>query len=271
MSSQQYFSIALELTKKAGTLIRERVFNKDKLADQKTCDIDLVTETDKEVEKFLIGNLLEKYPDHKFIGEESANEKVNLTENPTWIIDPIDGTLNFVHGFPHSCISLALFIEKEPQIAIIYNPILEQLFTAQKNQGAFYNGKQIYVSGQNDLSKALIIYEFGISKDPEKLKIVKENLNTLIDITHGIRSTGSSALSMAMVALGGADAYFDFGTHIWDIAAGELLVTEAGGVIMDPSGGPINRLSRRMLVASSTDLANEMVSKIKQFYPTPTD
>ncbi|KAK9880709.1 hypothetical protein WA026_013035 [Henosepilachna vigintioctopunctata] len=268
-----YYEKALSVVKEAGKVIKNEQYNKTKAVDRKSCDIDLVTETDKAIEDLLIKTLSKEYPDHKFIGEESVadGKKVELTEAPTWIIDPIDGTLNFVHEFPHSCISLALFINKEPSIGIIYNPSLEQLFTAQKGKGAFYNGNKIEVSKQCDLKKALIMYELGTSRDHSKIDNVKKNFETLIGIVHGMRSTGSAALNMAMVALGGADAYFEFGTHIWDIAAGELIVTEAGGVIMDPSGGTIDRFSRRMLVASSKSLGDQLSANLTQFYPEPVD
>ncbi|XP_063920193.1 inositol monophosphatase 1 [Zophobas morio] len=268
-----FYKAALKYTQEAGQLIREKISVVNKTVEIKSCEIDLVTETDQQVEKLLIGNLSKEFPDHLFIGEESVanGTKCNLTDDPTWIIDPIDGTMNFVHRFPHSCISIALFINKKPEVAIIYNPIIEQLFTAKRGHGAYLNGKKIRVSGENDLSKALIVMEYGTSRDVEKLKVVAANQDMLMSQVHGIRALGSAALDIAMVAMGAADAYFEFGIHIWDIAAGELMVTEAGGVIMDPSGGPIDRLSRRILVASSNSLAKQLSEKLIQYYPTPTD
>lgn len=124
---------------------------------------------------------------HSFIGEESTSEgaKCELTDSPTWIIDPVDGTLNFVHSFPHSCISIALLVKKEAEIAIIYNPVLKQLFTARRGQGAFYNGDKMHVSDQKDLSQALIIAEFGTSRDQGKLDIAIDNVRKLVQSTHG--------------------------------------------------------------------------------------
>lgn len=269
---EEFFAVSLELTKKAGTLIRERLSEK-KTVETKSCDIDFVTETDKQVEKLLIEGLTEAFPTHQFIGEESVADgaQSSLTDDPTWIIDPVDGTLNFVHGFPHSCISLGLFINKEPQIGIVYNPYLEQLFTAKKSQGAFLNGKRIHVSDTTTLSNALIAFENGTSRDPEKCKVLLENYKTLVPLTHGMRSLGSAALNMTMVAMGGADAYFEYGTHIWDIAAGELIVREAGGVFIDPCGGEIDRMSRRFLCASTASLADELSKNLVQYYPMPRD
>ncbi|XP_044257684.1 inositol monophosphatase 1 [Tribolium madens] len=267
-----FYDAALKYTKTAGELILEKISH-SKNIELKSSEIDLVTETDQQVEKLLIQNLSKDFPDHKFIGEESVagGSQCNLTDAPTWIIDPIDGTMNFVHTFPHSCISIALFIEKKPQVAIIYNPMLKQLFTALKGQGAYLNGKKIQVSKESDFKKALIMMEFGTSRDPEKMKVVLANQNVLINQVHGLRALGSAALDMAMVALGAAEAYFEFGIHIWDIAAGELIITEAGGVVMDPSGGPIDRFSRRVLAANCREIAEELSKKLVQYQPTPRD
>ncbi|PSN40062.1 Inositol monophosphatase 1 [Blattella germanica] len=253
------YEIVLKLTKEGGK----------KTVEIKSCEVDLVTETDQEVEKLLIANLKSTFPDHKFIGEEStaAGIKFELTDDPTWIIDPVDGTMNFVHGYPNVCVSVALWVNKEPEIGIIYNPVLEQLFTARRGQGAFMNERQIHVSKETDLSKSLIGYEFGTSRDPEKMKVVLENMKILVPQVHGIRASGSCAMNMALVALGGTDANFEFGIHAWDVAAGALIVTEAGGVCIDPAGGPFDVLSRRYLCTSSQALADQLVSVIKQHYP----
>lgn len=126
-------------------------------------------------------------PACRFIGEEETSEgkKAELTDAPTWIIDPVDGTMNFVHSFPHSCISVALLVNKVAEIAIIYNPILEQKFTARRGAGAFYNGRKIQVSGQTDIGKSLITTEFGTSRDLAKMEIVLENITKLVKTVHG--------------------------------------------------------------------------------------
>lgn len=122
-----------------------------------------------------------------FIGEESTSEgtKAVLSDSPTWIIDPVDGTMNFVHSFPHSCISIALLVNKVPEIAIIFNPVLKQLFTARRGQGTFYNGEKIHVSDQTDIAKALVISEFGTNRDAKKLEISLENFKKILEIAHG--------------------------------------------------------------------------------------
>ena len=122
-----------------------------------------------------------------FIGEESTSEgaKCELTDSPKWIIDPFDGTLNFVPTFPHSCISIALLVKKEAEIAIIYNPVLKQHFSARRGQGSFYNGNKMHVSDKKELSQALVITEFGTSRDEKKLDINMENFRKILQATHG--------------------------------------------------------------------------------------
>lgn len=188
-----------------------------KTIEQKSSNIDLVTETDEQVEKLLIEGIRKKFPDHEFIGEEDScdGKKAVLTDAPTWIIDPVDGTMNFVHSFPHSAISVALLVKKVAEIGIVYNPVLGQKFTARRGQGAFLNGNQIHVSGEKELSKALLTTEFGTSREEEKTKVVLENITKLVRMAHGFRSLGAAALNICMVACGGADAYYEFGIHAW--------------------------------------------------------
>lgn len=214
-----------------------------------------------------------KFPDHQFIGEEESSEgkKVELTDAPTWIIDPIDGTMNFVHSFPHSAISIALLVKKVTEIGIVFNPVLGQKFTAQRGRGAFYNGAQIHVSDEKDLSKALVMVEFGTNRESEKVRVIMENLGKLVRKCHGLRCLGGAVLNICMVALGAAECAYDLGAHAWDYAASEFIVREAGGVTMDPSGGAFDLMSRRLLVANSVEMANQLASELVQFYPTPRD
>lgn len=202
---EEFYNVVLELTKNCGQvnypsfvkplnqftlvlqLIKGRISSRTKKVDTKSGAIDFVTETDQEVERLLIEGLSKAFPDHKFIGEESVagGARCTLTEAPTWIIDPVDGTMNFVHSFPHSCISIALFIDKLPVIGIVYNPMLNQLFTAQKGKGAYLNGEKISVSGTSELGDALIMMEFGTSRDPERRRIILENQQKLMPQVHG--------------------------------------------------------------------------------------
>uniref|UniRef100_A0A8D8FCF2 Inositol-1-monophosphatase n=1 Tax=Culex pipiens TaxID=7175 RepID=A0A8D8FCF2_CULPI len=272
LNLDECYDHVMGLVEQAGTIIADRNYG-EKAVVEKSSNIDLLTETDQQVERLLMDGISGKYPDHRFIGEEetSAGKQAELTDAPTWIIDPVDGTMNFVHSFPHSCISIALLVEKVAEIAIIYNPILNQRFTARRGKGAFMNGKAIRVSGETRLEHALVTTEFGTSREEEKTTVVLENIGKLVRVVHGMRSLGSAALNMAMVALGGADFNYEYGIHAWDIAAGDLLVREAGGVCLDPAGGPLDLMSRRVLAASSQELADKVVAKLTQYYPQPRD
>ncbi|XP_013117263.2 inositol monophosphatase 1 [Stomoxys calcitrans] len=267
------FEVISNLVDKAGAIIARRNETRQDFVC-KQGDIDLVTETDQEVEILLMNGIKEQFPDHKFIGEEESSAEgapKKLTDSPTWIIDPVDGTMNFVHAFPHSCISVGLVVNKITELGIIYNPMLQQRFTARRGQGACYNGKAIKVSGQTELAKALITSEFGTTRDPEKMQVVKENFEKMAAQAHGIRVLGSAALNMSMVALGAADVNYEFGIHAWDVCAGDLIVREAGGVVIDPAGGDFDMMSRRVLAASSLELAKQVAKTLTQFYPKPRD
>ncbi|XP_043231249.1 inositol monophosphatase 1-like isoform X2 [Amphibalanus amphitrite] len=261
-------STALKLAREAGGMIKD-AFKKKKNVMLKASPIDLVTETDEAVEKFLFSELRKVFPQHRYIGEESvaAGAKVDFTDAPTWIIDPVDGTMNFVHSFPFTCVSIGLTVNKEPVIGVIYNPILDHMYHARKGHGAFLNDEKITVSGETDLSKSLVIGEMGTSPIPEKRECVFENARILVGKAHGFRSLGSCALNMCLVASGAAELYHEAGIHCWDVAAGAVVVTEAGGVVIDTAGGEFDLLSRRVLCASSPSLGQEVASLLHQYQP----
>lgn len=257
----------VEVTKKAGKMIREAL-QKDIAVMQKSSPVDLVTETDQKVEQLIISSIKEKYPTHSFIGEESvaAGAPSILTDNPTWIIDPIDGTTNFVHRFPFVSVSIGFTVKKEIEFGIVYSCIEDKMYTARKGKGAFCNGAPIKVSGQEDISQSMVLTEMGFKKDPEHFKTMLANIKTILTIpVHGIRSPGSAAVNMCLVACGSADAYYHMGIHCWDMAGGAAVVTEAGGVIVDISGGPFDLMSRRLIVASSSAIAERIAKEITQF------
>ncbi|XP_020615086.1 inositol monophosphatase 1-like [Orbicella faveolata] len=259
---QEYFDAAVNVAKQAGQVVLE-AFHKEKAIDTKTCGTDLVTETDKYVEELIIGTLLEKFPTHSFIGEESASagKKSTLTNNPTWIIDPIDGTTNFIHRYPMVAVCIALAVNKQVEIGVVFNSITNEMYTARRGMGAFCNGKQIHCSGVTDLSNALVITEVGSSREPEIIDVKMKNLRRLLEkpvTVHGIRMQGSAAINLCTLASGGADASYEFGLHVWDFAAAGLIVEEAGGVVLDPSGKPVDLMARRVLAAATNELAQEL-------------
>ncbi|XP_036377211.1 inositol monophosphatase 1-like isoform X1 [Megalops cyprinoides] len=257
----------IAVTKEAGKMIREAL-KKDIPIMQKSSPVDLVTETDQKVEALIISSIKERYPTHSFIGEESvaAGAPSILTDNPTWIIDPIDGTTNFVHRFPFVSVSIGFTVNKEIEFGVVYSCIEEKMYTARKGKGAFCNGVPIKVSGQEDITKSLVLTEMGLKKDPEHFKAVMSNMQKILTIpVHGIRSPGSAAVNMCLVACGSADAYYHIGIHCWDMAGGAAIVTEAGGVIMDITGGPFDLMSRRLITASSRAIAEHIAQQLQEF------
>nr|XP_006815027.1 PREDICTED: LOW QUALITY PROTEIN: inositol monophosphatase 1-like [Saccoglossus kowalevskii] len=257
------FTTAIDIAKEhAGPIIR-RALTGEKTFTTKESIADVVTETDGEVEHIILTKLKTKYPSHHFIAEESVESKgCELTNNPTWVIDPIDGTANFVHGFPNVAVCIALMVNKRTEIGIVYDVLHDKLFTAQPGRGAFCNGKRLKVSGHTDLNKSLVFAEIPRDCSPETVQRTLKNFESLmLAPVQGFRALGSAALDMCAVAEGSMDAYFDYGPHIWDFAGAEL-IREAGGVTMDTEGGPVDLMSRRILVASSHALAKAISCKL---------
>lgn len=257
-------NVAIYLAKRAGAIIKKGSANVK--IDEKCSFADLVTESDKAVEKLVFEELLKKFPNDKFIGEESASN-AEWTNEPTWVIDPIDGTTNFVHNFPFSCISIGFTFNREPYLGVVYNPHSDQLYTAIKNQGAQLitgDSQPISLKVRDCVSvdKALIVSELGSPRDEKKRECVFKNLEAIGWYCHGIRMLGSAALNICSVASGQMDAFFEFGPYIWDICAGYVILTEAGGFMCDTRGGKLDMLARRFICASSEKLAKEISDKL---------
>jgi len=254
------FQAAEAVAREAGKMIR-KAFHEEKEIETKISVADLVTKTDQQVEAMIMSTLREKFPTHSFIGEESASAgvKTEWTDNPTWIIDPIDGTTNFVHSFPYTAVSIALSVNKQIVIGIVYNVMLDNMYTAKKAQGAFCNAQtKLKVTSTTDLGKALVCAEFGSNREPDILDAKLKSMRSIIEKAHGIRSMGSAALNMCNVASGCIDAYAEYGIHAWDMAAGMLIVEEAGGIVMNTNGEPLDLMERRVLCASNKDIAQQL-------------
>ncbi|XP_041375505.1 inositol monophosphatase 1-like [Gigantopelta aegis] len=255
----EWFDSALCIARKAGVVIRDAL-HKEKSVETKISHADLVTESDRAVEKMVMDFVSSKYPSHKFIGEESAvdGQPCKYTNDPTWIVDPIDGTTNFVHQIPEVSFSLGIAVNKQIVIGIVYVPEHEKMYTAKRGKGAFCNGEKISVNKEDSLKDAVVICEGGNSRDPSVLKTKMRNMEAIISSSHGIRAYGSAAIDMCKVASGCCEAYSEYGIHCWDIAAGQIIVEEAGGVVMDPAGGNLDLMSRRVLCASTESLAKQL-------------
>lgn len=168
------------------------------------------------------------------------------------MVDPLDGTTNFVHRFPFVCTSIALVIKKEIVVGVVYNPILKELFTAIKGKGALLNGQPIKVSNKDALDQALLATEIGVSRDEQVMDAIFDRLRKITMRMRSIRCSGACALNLCSVACGRIDVMYEVGFGgCWDCAAGALIVTEAGGEMLDPSGAPFNVMARRVLGANA--------------------
>ncbi|KAK2580889.1 hypothetical protein KPH14_005959 [Odynerus spinipes] len=266
-AEEAYYEVALNLAHEAAQILRDAI-DQSKNINQKQGEWDLVTEYDKKIEDIIIGKLKRTFPGHRFIAEESTGETLpELTDDPTWIIDPIDGTTNFIHGFPHTCVVIGLAVRKEMVLGIVYNPVLEQLFTARKGRGAFLNGRPIKVSKVQDISKALFCIEAGYMKIDDLREKTVERVQAVARQAQGIRTLGVAALTLCYVALGTVEAYYIEGPGIstWDIAAASLIITEAGGVVVDRvTGEKIDIMKPRAIGACNEKIAKEYVRIIRE-------
>ncbi|XP_043923300.1 inositol monophosphatase 2 [Protopterus annectens] len=254
---QDCMDFAVQLAVKAGEVVR-KALKEDKRVSTKTSAADLVTETDQLVEELIISTLKKKFPNHRFIGEEStaAGEKCHLTNSPTWIIDPIDGTCNFVHRFPPVAVSIGFAVNQELEFGVIYHCTQEKLYKGRRGHGAFCNNERIQVSNETELSKALILTEIGPKRDPDTLRLFTSNMEHLLKAhAHGVRIIGSSTLALCYIASGAAEGYYQFGLHCWDLAAATVIIREAGGVVIDTSGKPLDLMSRRVVAAGTKEIA----------------
>ncbi|KAM9791786.1 inositol monophosphatase 1 isoform 1-T2 [Syngnathus typhle] len=260
---------AVAVARKAGQVVRDAVGGVQKEAVMvKSSSIDLVTETDQKVEKLIIESIKEKFPTHCFIGEESvaAGEVCLLSDSPTWIIDPIDGTTNFVHTFPYVAVSIGFSVNKQVEFGVVYSCLRDEMYTARRGKGAFCDGRPLQVSQQQDIRQALVATEFGSNRDPPAVDKMFSSLKRVLSIpVHGVRGAGSAAINLCLVASGCVEAYYEIGIHVWDIAAGLLIVSEAGGVLMDVKGGPLDLMSRRILAANNRSVAERLSKEIDDF------
>lgn len=267
----EMFEFTLKLARQCGVLIKT-AYDLPKEIVTKSSEVDLVTETDELVERTIIDAITKRYADHEIIGEEStaAGKAVVLTERPTWVIDPVDGTTNFVCGFPYIAVCIGVMVNKKPVIGVVYNPIMDHMYCARIGKGATLNNQSIKVNSCKDMKDALMLSEFGSSRAEEMQRTVVNNMYSVVMTpVRGIRALGSAACNICAVASGQADGYFETGMHIWDICAAGLILQEAGGVTVSTDGTELNYLNRKFIGACSIDLAKQMASKLTQINVEP--
>ena len=238
-------NIMIKASEKASKILIRDFGEIEKLQVSKKGPSDFVTNSDLKVEKIIIEELKKAKPNYSIISEEKGIEN-NKDENNTWILDPVDGTVNFLHGIPHFAISIALKSENEIVSGLIFDPIKNEIFYAEKNNGAFFNNQRIRVSKKNDIEECLFVTGGKIKKE----------------LSIPYRKSGCAALDMAYVAAGRYDGYFQNDLNIWDIAAGIVLIKEAGGIIND-----IDLFSNKNIevIASSSTINAKLLENINNF------
>ncbi|MEE2731150.1 MAG: inositol monophosphatase family protein [Pseudomonadota bacterium] len=227
---------------------------------------DYVTKVDRASEERIIEGLRKRYPQHCYLGEENGLQE-GADKDYVWVIDPLDGTTNFIHGIPQFAISIALKIRGQLEVGVIINPVTKDEFTAVKGRGASMNGRRIRVSKRTKLEGALL--STGFPFRPDQSKILDSYMGMFRDFTQstaGIRRAGAASLDLAYVAAGRYDGFWEFGLSEWDMAAGALMVTEAGGLIGDPKGG-MDHLKTGNIVCAPPKLFKAMLQTIHPHLP----
>lgn len=226
-------NIAVRAARQAGTIIERAVNRGQTVRVDSKGNNDFVTEIDKQSEAAIIDILHKAYPEHAILAEESGLHEGNGYE---WVIDPLDGTTNFLHGYPQFSVSIALKNKNQLEQAVIYDPIRQELFTATRGSGAFLNDRRIRVSSVNSLNGILLGTGFPF-KAQQHVEAYLNMFKALFQQVADIRRAGSAALDLAYVAAGRLDGFWEIGLQEWDMAAGVLLIQEAGGLVTDFSGG----------------------------------
>ena len=223
---------------------------------------DMVTEVDQASENYIVSEINRLYPEHEILAEEGSG--ATLTQSPyKWIIDPLDGTTNFVHGFPVFAVSIGILFEDKLFAAAVYDPNRQELFTAGRSRGAFLNEEPISVSKTQELEKCLLATGFSYFND-DYFKLNMELWTSIYGKTQGLRRAGSAAIDLAWLACGRLDGLWEFSLKPWDIAAGALLVTEAGGLVSGPRGEDLD-LTAGHIIAANPSIHPHILAEISLF------
>lgn len=250
---------AIKAARRAGKVIMRNFEQIDRLAVESKGRNDYVSEVDRLAESEIIGVIRSAYPDHGILAEESGKQ---LGNDFLWIIDPLDGTTNYLHGYPQFAVSIALYIQNKPSQAVVFDPVRNELFTAGRGSGAQLNDRRIRVSSTNRLERALLGTGFPF-KSMDYLESWISTFRVLLPQTSGVRRAGSAALDLAHVACGRLDGFWEFGLSPWDMAAGCLLIQEGGGLVGDFRGEQ-HYLENGNLVAGNPKIYPEVLRLVQQ-------
>ncbi len=256
-------NIAIKAARAAGAIINRASLDLDILKINTKSPNDFVTEVDQAAENAIIEVLLTAYPGHGILAEESGREHGAKNSEYVWIIDPLDGTTNFIHGFPVYAVSIALAYRGQVQQAVVYDPARNDLFYASKGRGAFLNDRRLRVSRRTRLSDSLIGTGFPFRKGDNFKRYVKM-FEEVMQHCAGLRRPGAAALDLCYVAAGYYDAFFETGLNPWDVAAGSLMITEAGGLIGNFTG-EADYLYQREVVAGNPKIYGQLVQMLAPY------
>lgn len=248
---------AIDAAKKAGLLLKKNIYKAHRIKFKGV--IDIVTEMDKKAEDVIMETIKNAFPEHGILTEESAEQKTDSKYR--WIIDPLDGTTNYSHGFPVFCVSIALEKQGEIILGVVYNPMLNELFTAEKGRGAYLNNKKIKVSHIKELTKSLLATGFPYDIRTSEQNNIANFANFAVS-AQAIRRAGSAALDMCYVACGRFDGFWELKLKPWDTAAAMLIINEAGGMVSDFNGKPFSFYSGETL-ASNGLIHAEMINVLQ--------
>jgi len=249
-----------EIILEAGQIIKEGFYSEKEINHKGTKD--LVTKYDLAVEKFLVDKFTCLFSDFNIIAEESDDGQTPFCDSI--IIDPIDGTTNFANGVPHTAISVGVYKNKEPYMAIVYNPILDEMFEAQIGCGAFKNGKKIEVSRENDFQKALLSsgFPYSSSENKEDLDEVVHKLKNILPLCQDLRRFGSASLDLCYVASGMLEGYYEMNLKAWDVSAGIIILSEAGGKFTNIDGNKYELFKEKYIVASNGFIHDQLIGNL---------
>ena len=251
-------NVAIKAARAAGAIINRAALDVETVRVSTKQTNDFVTEVDHAAEASIIETLLTAYPDHGIWAEESGRrEGKGRDRNHVWIIDPLDGTTNFIHGFPVYCVSIALMVNGRIEQAVVYDPTRNDLFCATRGRGAYLNDRRIRVAKRNSLRECLLSTGFPF-RPGDAFQTYMQMLGDVMPKCAGVRRPGSAALDLAYVAAGFSDGFFEMGLSAWDVAAGALLVTEAGGLIGNFTG-EADFLEQRECLAANPRIYGQLV------------
>lgn len=241
---ESYLTTAIDIAREAGALLAQLFKRPQEISYKRPSD--LVTEADRRSEELIVERLRSHFPKHAVVGEEGGGQKTD--SDYCWYVDPLDGTTNFAHGFPVFCVTLALAYRDEAITGVVYDPARDELFTAERGEGAYLNHKRIHVSKTERVAESLVATGFPPFAANHDLNM--ELYFRFTQLSHGVRRAGSAALDLCSVAAGRFDGFWELKLNPWDKAAGSLLVTEAGGRVSDLAGGSFRLLGDEIFASN---------------------